>query len=123
MEFSQEDFEKSIPERFEKIVRFYPDGIAVKTVDHVVSYGELNAMANRIARVLVSTRGDTPEAIALLLVKDAPLMAAILAVLKAGKFFVLLDSSFSKAQNDALLDNSRAGLVITDQENVSLARG
>jgi len=123
MEFSQEDFEKSIPERFEKIVRFYPDGIAVKTVNHVVSYGELNAMANRIARVLVSTRGDTPEAIALLLVKNAPLMAAILAVLKAGKFFVLLDSSFSKAQNVALLDNSRAGLVITDQENVSLARG
>ena len=30
MEFGEEEIEQSIPERFEKIVRHYPDRLAVK---------------------------------------------------------------------------------------------
>src|SRR5687768_14608307 len=52
-EFPMEDVETSIPARFEKIVRMYPDRVAVKFGDQSVTYAELNAHANRIARMLL----------------------------------------------------------------------
>jgi amino acid adenylation domain-containing protein len=120
-EFPIEEVETSIQERFEKIVRLYPNQIAVKSDSHAVTYAELNTMANSVARILLTQRGNEPEAIALLLSKDASLMAAMLGVLKAGKFFILLDSSFPNARNVALLEDSQAGLVIADRANASLA--
>ena len=117
-----EEVEQSIPERFEKIAHKYFDRIAIKTISDVVDYRKLNQMANRLARALVNERGNEPEAVALLLGNGAPLMAAMLGVLKAGKFFALLDSSFPKARNVALLEDSHAGLVIMDRHNISLAQ-
>ena len=40
IEFKKEEIEQSIPDRFEKIVRLYPEQIAVKTDSHVVTYAE-----------------------------------------------------------------------------------
>jgi amino acid adenylation domain-containing protein len=122
VEFPKEEVEQSIPERFEKIVRMYPDRIAVKTENHVLTYAELNATANRVARAILAQLGSVLEPVGLLFEKDAPLMAAMLGVLKAGKFFVLLDLSFPRARIAAILEDSQAGLVVTDRQNVSLAR-
>ncbi|MGH7833990.1 MAG: hypothetical protein ACREQK_10120, partial [Candidatus Binatia bacterium] len=38
-EFTKEEVEQSIPDRFEKIVRKYPDRVAVKTAKHTLTYG------------------------------------------------------------------------------------
>jgi amino acid adenylation domain-containing protein len=122
IEFDSEEVERSIPERFEKIVRQHPDRIAVKAGKHVVTYAELNAMANRLARAIVAGQGEKAEPVGLLLEKAAPLMAAMLGVLKAGKFFVLLDPAFPKARIAAVLEDSQAKLVVTDRSNASLAR-
>src|SRR5262247_307735 len=84
VKFSKEDVETSIAERFEKIVRIYPDRIAIKTTNHVVTYSELNARANSLAHVILSRRGTKAEPIAIWLANGASLMAAMLAVLKAG---------------------------------------
>ena len=86
----------------------YPDRIAVKTGNEVVTYSELNAMANRVAHAIVARRGTEAEAVAILLDKGARLMAAMLAVLKAGKFFVLLDRSSPKARLADILEDSQA---------------
>jgi hypothetical protein len=45
IDFSREKFERSIPERFEKIVKLYPDNIAIETYHEKVTYAELNAAA------------------------------------------------------------------------------
>jgi amino acid adenylation domain-containing protein len=122
VKFPKEDVEKSLPERFEKIVQMYPDRLAVKMGEQSVTYSELNAMANCIARVVVTEGGASSDPIGLLLEKGAPLMAAMLGVLKAGKFFVLLDPFFPKARIAAILEDSQARLLLTDQQNVALAR-
>jgi amino acid adenylation domain-containing protein len=56
-----------------------------------------------------------------LLENDAPLIAAILGVSKAGKLFVPVDPSFPPARIEAVLEDSQARLIITDAQNVSLA--
>ena len=72
IEFKKEEIEQSIPERFEQMVRLYPDRIAVKTKDHALTYDELNKAANRVAHAILSQYGKRGEPIALLLENDAP---------------------------------------------------
>ena len=122
IEFRREEIEQSIPERFEQQVRRYPDRLAVKTKRHALTYEALNQAANRIAQAILAYRGAGPEPVALLLEKDAPLLAAIFGALKAGKFYVPLDPSFPQARTAYMLGNSQAGLVVTNSQNLALAR-
>jgi amino acid adenylation domain-containing protein len=122
IEFKIEEVEQSIPERFEKIVRQYPQRIAVKMGEVVVTYADLNAMANRLARMILTQQGDKAEAIALLFENGPAQMAAMLGILKTGNFFALLDPSFPRARLEAVLENSQAKLIITDRKNLSLAQ-
>src|SRR5262245_1354495 len=85
IEFKKEETEQSIPDRFEKIVRSYPQCLAVKTKTEAFTYDELNGMANRIARAILAQTGEGNEPIAILLEKGAAVIAAIFGVLKAGK--------------------------------------
>ena len=119
--FEEEETEQSIPQRFEQQVSRYPDRLAVKTRNHQLSYAALNKVANRVARALLAQRGEGAESIALLLEHDASMIAAILGVLKAGKVYVPLDPSFPYARNAYILEDSQAGLIVTNNENRSLA--
>src|SRR5215213_10895920 len=119
--FEEEETEQSIPQRFEQQVSRYPDRLAVKTRSHQLTYAALNKVANRVARALLAQRGEGAESIALLLEHDALMIAAILGVLKAGKVYVPLDPYFPYARNSYILENSQAGLIITNNENRSLA--
>src|SRR5215210_4539118 len=121
IQFEHEETEQSIPQRFEQQVSRYPDRLAVKTRNHQLSYAALNKVANRVARALLAQRGAGAESIALLLEHDAAMIAAILGVLKAGKVYVPLDPSFPYARNAYILEDSQAGLIVTNSENRSLA--
>ena len=93
VEFSEEDIEKSIPERFEKIVRAHPDHLAIKTALEELTYAELNSAANRVAHTLMDHARREPKPVALLFDNGTQIIIAMLGVLKAGHFFVLLDPS------------------------------
>jgi amino acid adenylation domain-containing protein len=121
-EFRKEEIEQSIPCRFEQMVRRYPNRIAVKTKSHVLTYAELNATSNRVARAILDRCGERQEQIVLLLEHDAPMIAAILGVLKAGKIYVPLDPSYPLSRNTYILRNSQAGLMVTNNKNLSLAK-
>jgi amino acid adenylation domain-containing protein len=114
VEFEKEEVERSIPQRFEKIARMFPNRPAVRTEHESLTYAELNETANRLARIIVATKGSEPGPIALCFGKGAAQFAAMMGVLKAGKFFVPLDPSFPKERLAALLEDSQAQLVITD---------
>src|SRR5262245_56148502 len=80
VEFPIEDLETSIPVRFEKIVRMYPDRIAVKTKDHQVTYDAMNRAANRLAHAILAERGRSQEPVALYLNDSVSLITATLGV-------------------------------------------
>jgi len=121
VEFPIEDVETSIPARFEKIVRLYPERIAVKTKTQTVSYSELNRAANRLARMILTRRGEGPEPVGLFLTDGADVIMAHLAVLKAGKFSMSLDPLDPPDRTRHLLNDSRTVLVITDKSSGSIA--
>ena len=91
VKFKKEGVEQSIPNRFEQMVRIYPDRLAIKIKNRVLTYKELNQAANRVARAILEQRGEGEEPIALLLEHGDGLLDAILGVLKAGKIYVPLN--------------------------------
>ena len=119
--FRLEKFDQSIPERFEEMVRRFADRTAIKAGDRIVTYAELNAMANRIAHEIIGTRGAGVEPVALLVGKGIEQLAAMLGILKAGSFFVQLPG-VPEERIIVLLRNSSAKLVIVDEESESLMR-
>ena len=115
------EVEQSVPQRFEQQVRRSPDRLAVKTRAHAWTYAELNRHANRVARAILAQRGSTAEPIAVLLDQGAPAIAAIFGVLKAGKFYIPLDPTLPPARLTAMLEDSEASLLVTDNGQAVLA--
>jgi non-ribosomal peptide synthetase component F len=62
--FARVDIEQSIPARFEQQVEKYADQLALKSGDLLLSYGELNRVANRLARAVIDRLGSKPEPVA-----------------------------------------------------------
>jgi amino acid adenylation domain-containing protein len=113
--------EKSIPERFERIVQQHPDRIAVKDRYDQCSYNSLNRKANRIARS-IPTGCITPDAPVILLMEQGiSQITATLGVLKAGCFYVPLDPSNPIDRNRHMLQDSGSGFIITNNLNAHLA--
>jgi len=122
LEFSREETDQSIPERFEKIAQKYPDRLAVKTKNHALTYDDLNNAANRMAHTILGQRGRKNEPVALLMEHDAPVIAAILGTLKAGKFYVPLDPSLPHLRVKYILENLQASYIVTNNKNLPLAK-
>jgi amino acid adenylation domain-containing protein len=121
VEFPKDDVETSIPERFEKIVRMYPERIAISTEDEQITYDELNAAANRIANSLVAQYGSNQEPVVLFYERSISLVVAYLAVLKAGKIAIHLAPSVDRGRITHVLEDSQALIVLTDRKSSSLA--
>src|SRR5437870_4000868 len=120
--FGPEQLEQTLIERFEKIVHRYPHHVAVKMGEVAVTYAELNAMSNRVARAILTQRASDPEPIGLFFATGVAQIAAVLGVLKAGKFFVLLDSSFPKDRIVVILEDSQVQFLLADEQNITFAR-
>jgi amino acid adenylation domain-containing protein len=121
VEWKTEEVEKSLAERFEKIVRLYPRRIAIKTAEQAVTYAELNAKANALARAIVATRGEKKEPIALLMDNGVDALASLIGALKAGKFFIPIDPSFPPERINYLLEDSQARLIMTNGRHLEIA--
>src|SRR5262245_55509040 len=98
--FADNEIEQSIPERFEKMVRADGNRVAIGSLGELYSYDSVNRTANRLARMILARRGGAEEPIALFFDHGAPVLVAIMAVLKAGKFYVALDASYPRDRLD-----------------------
>lgn len=112
VEFPRDDVETSIPARFEKIVQQYPDRLAVKDGARTCTYAQLNRFANRLAAAILNKRGAAAEPVALLFENGIEIIAAILATLKSGKYYVVLDASLPQARLSHMIEDAQVKLVL-----------
>jgi amino acid adenylation domain-containing protein len=121
LRFEKSEVEQSIAARFALQVSGAPDGVAVETDETQISYRELDRQSNRIARALLAKRGEEAEPVGLLFDQGPASIAAILGVLKAGKFYVPLDPSHPAARNRRIIADARVPLLLTDARRRELA--
>jgi len=86
--------EASLPALFAEVVRARPHAEAVAWAGERLSYAELDARANRLARHLQGAGVRPGERVGLSLERSAELVTAMLAVLKAGASYVPLDPAY-----------------------------
>lgn len=113
---SADDEPHLLHEFFERQVRLRPDSPAVEFNDEVLTYSQLDQLADRVAAFL-RARGVIPGSlVALYLEKSFRLYAAMLGVLKAGAGYVPLDPKFPTARVLSILEDADVTIVITERD-------
>ncbi|GGN73725.1 non-ribosomal peptide synthase/polyketide synthase [Nocardia rhizosphaerihabitans] len=94
-------------DRFAQVAAANPHAVAVKAGRNALTYGELDAWSNRLARRLVGA-GVGPEAlVAVALPRSVELAVALLAVLKAGGGYLPIDPNYPADRIEYVLDDAR----------------
>ncbi|NEA50385.1 amino acid adenylation domain-containing protein, partial [Streptomyces sp. SID10815] len=103
----------TVPALFAAQAARTPDAVAVAVGDVELTYAELNARANRLARLLV-THGVGPEtSVGLALSRSADLVVSILAVLKAGAAYLPIDTDYPADRIAFMVEDAALACVIT----------
>ncbi|HEV7588713.1 MAG TPA: amino acid adenylation domain-containing protein [Longimicrobium sp.] len=92
-----------------------PDAVAVTHRAGTVTYRELDARANRLARHLRRRGVSADVRVGLCLERTPEMVVAVLAVLKAGGAYVPLDPSYPAERLTFMLDDAGAALVLTQE--------
>ncbi|HEX8694772.1 MAG TPA: amino acid adenylation domain-containing protein, partial [Longimicrobium sp.] len=105
---------RCVHELFERQVARTRGAPAVVYDGGVLTYRELNARANRLARYLRRLGVGTEVVVAICLERSPELIVAMLAVLKAGGAFLPLDPAYPRERLLDLLEDSGARVLLTD---------
>ncbi|QYB02783.1 amino acid adenylation domain-containing protein [Rhodococcus sp. USK10] len=90
-----------------------PGAVAVAFEDEVLTYGELDARVNRLARMLVE-RGTGPDAlVALVFERSTEMIVGMCAVLRAGGGYVPINPEHPAERIADVLDSAAPDLVLT----------
>ncbi|MDR6985533.1 amino acid adenylation domain-containing protein, partial [Rheinheimera pacifica] len=97
-----------------------PTAIAVVDAEQQLTYGELNAQANRLARYLREQRlVESETLVGICLGRSSALLVAILAVLKAGGAYVPLDPEYPQQRLALMQADAALGTVLTLQSQAA----
>jgi amino acid adenylation domain-containing protein len=104
-----------VHELFEQQAGRTPDAVALSFEGGQLTYRELNARANQLARHL-RRLGVRPETrVAICAERSAEAVVAVLGTLKAGGAYVPLDSAYPKERLSFMLEDSRPLILLTQQ--------
>jgi len=114
--------EISIPARFHQLAGAHPDRTAIVGTNGQLRYARLDSLTNQLAHAVLAAGGAIGGRVALLFRHDAPLVAAALSVLKAGRVVVVLNSGDPPARLQQVLDDAAPDCLLVDSANEDLAR-
>jgi non-ribosomal peptide synthetase component F len=98
---------------FERQVTRTPGVAAVVCGDSAVTYGGLNAGANRLARLLAGRGIGAEDRVAVALPRSVGLITVLLGILKAGAAYLPIDAGYPVGRIGYMLDDARPALFIT----------
>ncbi len=98
---------------FEDQARRTPQSEALRMDGRALSYGELDARANRLARHLVALGVSAESLVGVWLERSPDMVVALLAVLKAGGAYVPLDPAFPRDRIGFMIEDAAIAVVVT----------
>jgi amino acid adenylation domain-containing protein len=120
-----EPLDRLMVQRFEQQVERTPDAVAVRFGTEQMTYRQLNGRANRLAHWLRREGVGREDIVGILAERSIEMLAAILAVFKAGAAYVPLDAAYPDQRLLTLLGECRAKAILTQnpllQRTLSLA--
>ena len=108
-------FTTLVHQQFEIQAACTPEAIALVFEDQQLSYRELNERSNRLAHLLRDS-GVGPEVLVGIMMERSPeMVVGVLGVMKAGGCYVPLDPEYPQQRLAYMLQDSRLGLLLTQQ--------
>ncbi|KAK3395035.1 polyketide synthase [Podospora didyma] len=113
-----------VHELLEKAAERYSEKIALICGNTTLTFGELNSIANRFARVLLQQGIGNGDLVGVALDRSIHLVAALLAVWKTGAAYVPIDPAFPAERISQMMDDACPKLLITTTTTTSsISRG
>lgn len=97
-----------------------PDAVAVVCGEESLTFAELNARANQLAHKLVGEGAGPDQVVGLYVERSVNMVAALLAIVKAGAAYLPLDPHLPEERIQYMLEDSGAALVVTEQELIDM---
>lgn len=105
--------EKCVHQLFEKQVERSPEAIAVFSRDRQLTYAELNARANQLARFLKRFSVGPDSLVGLCVDRSPEMIVGILGILKAGAAYVPLDPTYPTERLSFMLHEANIFVLLT----------
>ncbi|MFI1338607.1 amino acid adenylation domain-containing protein, partial [Streptomyces sp. NPDC020845] len=103
-----------LPELFEAQVKRTPDAVAVEFEGQALTYGDLNARVNRLARYLIARGAGPEQLVGVALPRSAELVVTLLAILKTGAGYLPIDPDYPADRIHYMLQDAAPALLVTD---------
>ncbi|MGH1392468.1 MAG: amino acid adenylation domain-containing protein [Trichormus sp.] len=107
-----------IQELFEQQVAKFGDEIAVICHHQKLTYSELNIKANQLAYHLKSLGVQPEVAVGICVHRSLDFIIGILAILKAGGFYVPLDPTYPQERLEFLIEDAQIQVLLTQQQYI-----
>ncbi|MEH2406856.1 non-ribosomal peptide synthetase [Nostoc sp.] len=111
--------EKSIHHLFEEQAERTPNNIAVVFSDKKLTYYELNARANKMARYLQRLGVEKEVLVGICVERSLEMIVGILGILKAGGAYIPLDPNYPSERLTFILENTKTPVLLTQQRLLS----
>ncbi|OWR30108.1 non-ribosomal peptide synthetase [Saccharibacillus sp. O23] len=111
------DYERAltVQEAFERRAARIPNHPAVMFEDTMLTYGELNERANRLAYTLIEKGVSADKLVGLMVDRSPEMIVGLLGILKAGGAYVPIDPEYPEERILYMMENSASDLLLTQR--------
>lgn len=109
--------EDAIINRFEENVMKNPNDVALIYEDYTITYDELNKKANRVANYLLKNGIKESDIITILMDRSPEVIISMIAILKIGAAFLLVDPTYPEDRIKYYIKNSKSRIILK-QRNI-----
>lgn len=115
---SEAPIKKNVVEIFEDVVRRYPDNVAIIWRDQRITYRQLNAKANELAKRIYDKGIRKSDKVAMLLEKGPLQIVSMLAIIKCGAVYIPIDVEYPVDRISYMQGDSGSKLVVTMEKEL-----
>ena len=101
---------------FEEQVERTPDALAVESEEERLTYRELNARANQLARHLQALGVGPETLVGICLKRSTEMVVALMGVMKAGGAYLPLDPEYPMERLALMLEDAQVPVVVTEKQ-------
>lgn len=106
----------AFPTAFSVVAASFPDKVALLDAHNTTTYAELDRQSNRFANYLIANGVNRGDYVAVVLPRNIDMVAALLAVMKAGAVYVPIAPDYPAARVNYMLDQSACSAVLSYEE-------
>lgn len=100
-----------------------PDKVALVHQGSRFTYGQINVMAEKLARALIKENVRRGDRVAVFMDNSVEAVIAIFAAMKAGAAFMMINPTTKAEKLEYILNNSRAKALLTQKSRIPVVKG